>query len=50
MACGTPERGLPTLVGMFPHVVAGCFFRYLLYLAQQTMQRLLSVAMGEGSG
>ena len=30
--------------------VAGCFFRYLLYLAQQTTQRLLPVAAGKRSG
>ena len=35
---------------MFPYAVAGCFFRYLLYLAQQTRQRLLPVAVRERSG
>ena len=38
------------LWGMFPYAVAGYFFRYLLYLAQQTTQRLLPVAAGERSG
>ena len=36
------------LWGRFPYVVAGCFFRYLLYLAQQTTQRLLPVAEHSG--
>ena len=38
------------LWGMFPYYVAGCFFRYLLYLAQQTMQGLLLVAVWESLG
>ena len=40
VACGTPERGFPPLVGQ----VSLCGGRmYLLYLTQQTMQGLLPV-------
>ena len=38
------------LWGMFLYTVAWCFFKYLLYLAQQTTQRLLPVATGECLG
>ena len=38
------------LWGMLPYVAAGCFFRTLLNLAQQTMQRLLPVAARERLG